>query len=201
MRILLRVSRLIDAVSVRIGLIIRWLVLAAVLISAGNAIVRKLFQTSSNAFLEIQWYLFAGVFMLGAGYTFLCNAHVRIDFVSAHFSPRTRAWIDIAGIVFFLIPFCWIMIDLGWPVFYNAWASGEMSQNAGGLIRWPVFALLPAGVGLLLAQSASELVKRFAFLKGLIPDPTGHGHGSRPTADELSEEVAAVRKPKAGEGR
>jgi len=198
MKALLRISRLVDAVNDRVGRIILWLILAAVLVSAVNAIVRKLFRVSSNAFLEVQWYLFAAVFMLGAGYTFLQNAHVRIDFVSAHLPARVRAWIDITGIVVFLTPFCWIMIDLSWPVFYNAWASGEMSQNAGGLIRWPVFALLPLGMGLLLVQGASELVKRIAFLKGLIPDPTGHAHGSHPDSEEIEQEIAALAKKESG---
>ena len=189
MSLLLKLSGLIDWVSERIGAFIIWLVLAAVLISAGNAIVRKLFQWSSNALLEIQWYLFAAVFLLGAGYTFLRNAHVRIDFLSNHLSPRLRNWIDIIGIVVFLAPFCLLMIWLSWPLFVNAWESGEMSQNAGGLIRWPIYLIVPVGLGLLLLQSLSELIKRVAFLRGQRADPIGHGHASRPDKSEIEREI------------
>lgn len=188
MSLLLKLSGLIDWISERIGAFIIWLVLAAVLISAGNAIVRKLFQWSSNALLEIQWYLFATVFLLGAGYTFLRNAHVRIDFISHRLAPRTRNWIDIVGIIVFLAPFCLLMIWLSWPLFTNAWETGEMSQNAGGLVRWPIYLIVPLGMALLLMQSLSELIKRVAFLRGRISDPTSHGHGSHPS----EEDVAAV---------
>ena len=168
---LLRISALIDAVSELIGKAIIWLVLACVLISAGNAVIRRAFNYSSNAFLEIQWYLFAAVFMLGAGFVFLKNGHVRIDFVSARLSTRTNAIIDIVGIVLFMLPFCWLMIDLSWPLFHRAWVSGETSQNAGGLIRWPVLILIPAGFALLLAQAVSELIKRAAYLAGRRAEP------------------------------
>ncbi|MBM3392394.1 MAG: TRAP transporter small permease subunit [Betaproteobacteria bacterium] len=193
MQALLKASRLIDIVNERVGRAVIWLVLAAVLISAGNAIVRKAFNMSSNAMLEIQWYLFSAVFLLGAGYVFLKNAHVRIDFISSHLSPRARNWIDIVGIVVFLGPLCFILIKLSWPLFVNAWTSGEMSQNAGGLIRWPVYFLIPAGMALLLAQAASELIKRFAFLRGAIPDPLGHGEEPTPE-DELAREIEAHAK-------
>ncbi|MFM9880489.1 MAG: TRAP transporter small permease subunit [Burkholderiaceae bacterium] len=180
MQALLTFTHKMDWISHKLGSFIKWLVLAAVLISAGNAIVRKIFDTSSNALLEVQWYLFAAVFMLGAGYAFLKNVHVRIDFVSGRLSARTRNWIDIIGILVFLIPLCAIFIGLGWPLFARALASSEMSQNAGGLIRWPVYGLIPLGFFLLLMQSLSELVKRVAFLQGRIPDPLAH--------DEKSEE-------------
>ncbi len=192
MKLLLSISRLIDAVNRLVGRLIIWLVLGAVLISAGNAIVRKLFQASSNAMLEIQWYLFAAVFLLGAGYTFLNNAHVRIDFVSSHLAPRTRAWIDILGIILFLAPFCLLMIDLSWPLVANAYRSGEMSQNAGGLIRWPVFALLPAGLALLLLQSTSELIKRVCFLCAMIDDPLAHDQTSESGDKQASAEIAGL---------
>ncbi len=188
MNFLLKTSRLIDALNHRVGQAIIWLVLAAVLISAGNAIVRKAFNTSSNALLEIQWYLFSAVFLLGAGYAFLKNAHVRIDFVSNRLSPKMRNWIDIVGILVFLGPLCAILIKLSWPLFENAWTSGEMSQNAGGLIRWPVLLLIPAGMALLLAQAVSELIKRIAFLRGAIADPLGHGEEPT-TEDELAREI------------
>ncbi|MEZ5616758.1 MAG: TRAP transporter small permease subunit [Rhodocyclaceae bacterium] len=182
-------SRLVDTVNDRIGKSLFWLVLLAVLISAGNAIVRKVFNTSSNALLEIQWYLFAAVFMLGAGYAFLKNAHVRIDFLSGRLSAKARNWIDIVGIIVFLWPLCLLFIKLSWPLFANAWESGEMSQNAGGLIRWPVYLLIPAGMALLFLQSVSELIKRFAFLKGVAPDSLGHGHASHPDESEIEREI------------
>jgi len=171
MRGLLKLSGTIDAINELIGKLVMWLVLAAVLISAGNAVMRKAFDISSNAYLEIQWYLFAAVFMLGAGYVFLRNAHVRIDFISSKLSKRTNTIIDILGMVVFTIPLCAILITLSWPVFSRAWVSGEMSQNAGGLIRWPAFLLVPLGFGLLMLQCASELIKRFAFLRGLTKEP------------------------------
>lgn len=188
MDFLLKTSRLIDAANDRLGGVLIWLVLAAVLISAGNAIVRKTLNMSSNALLEIQWYLFSAVFLLGAGYAFLKNAHVRIDFISNHLSPKVRNVIDIVGILVFLGPLCILLIMLSWPLFENAWTSGEMSQNAGGLIRWPVMLMIPAGMALLLLQAVSELIKRFAFLRGAIPDPLGHGE--EPAAeDELAREI------------
>jgi len=174
MKFLFKLSGLVDALNGRIGRSLKWLILAAVLLSAGNAIARKAFHTGSMALLEVQWYLFSGVFLLGAGYAFLKNVHVRIDFVSSRLSARTRSWIDIVGILVFLAPFCWLLIQLSWPLFLKALYSGEMSQNAGGLIRWPVYFLLPLGMILLLLQSASELIKRFAFLRGLISDPLAH---------------------------
>jgi len=156
MSLLLRISRLIDGLNQLVGKLAMWLVLAATLISAGNAIVRKVIGASSNSWLEIQWYLFGTVFMLGAGYAFLVNAHVRIDFISSRFSARTRNWVDIGGILLFLVPLCWLMIGEGWPLFERAWTSGEMSGNADGLIRWPVYLLIPAGFALLLLQVSAS---------------------------------------------
>lgn len=191
MALLLRFSAWIDSFSELLGKLIRWLVLAAVLISAGNALVRKIFNFSSNGLLEIQWYLFAGVFMLGAGYVFLHNGHVRIDFVSARLSSRTNALIDTLGMVIFTIPLCVIMVLLGWPLFESAWTSGEMSQNAGGLIRWPVLLLIPAGFVLLLVQSVSELIKRVAYLTGHRDQPFSVVH-AKSAEEELAEELAAA---------
>jgi len=176
MALLLKFSRLIDWVSNALGKIIMWLVLAAVLISAINAMMRKAFNIGSNAYLEIQWYLFAGVFMLGAAYVLLHNAHVRIDFIAARLGKRTNALIDAIGIVVFLIPLCVILIDLSWPFFMRAYESGEMSENAGGLIRWPVILLIPLGFAFLLLQAVSELIKRVAFLTGALPEPFSYGH-------------------------
>jgi TRAP-type mannitol/chloroaromatic compound transport system permease small subunit len=192
MAALLRLSRLIDALSERLGRLVMWLVLAAVLISAGNAVVRKLFNVSSNAYLEIQWYLFAAVFMLGVGHVMLRNGHVRIDVVSTRLSARANAVIDSLGIVLFILPLAVIMIDLSWPLFVRAWMSGETSQNAGGLIRWPVLLLIPAGFGVLLLQSLSELIKRAAFLSGHRDEP----FSSEPSAGaaESSRTKTADRK-------
>ena len=167
------------------------LVLAAVLISALNAIVRKAFNTSSNGFLEIQWYLFAAVFLLAAGYTMKRQEHVKIDIISGRFSKSTQVWIDIVGIVCFLFPFVFAVITLSVPLVVKAWNTGEMSSNAGGLIRWPVFALLPVGFALLGLQGISELIKRLAFLQGLVPDPTQKPQGSKTAEEELAEFLLA----------
>ena len=171
---LLSLSRLIDGMSNLIGRAMMWFLLATTLISASNAIIRKVFNISSNAFLEIQWYLFAAVFMLGSGYAFMKNAHVRIDFISSKFSVRGRNIVDVLGIIIFVFPLCYLMIKLSWPVFYNAWVSGEMSSNAGGLVRWPVYAVIPLGFVILAVQSISELIKRVAFLTGNGPDVLAH---------------------------
>ena len=187
---LLKLSAAVDAITNLIGKLIRWLVLGSVLISAGNAIIRKIFNISSNGFLEIQWYLFAGVFLLGSGFAFMRNVHVRIDFISGKLSKRTNTVIDILGIVVFIIPLCLIMVWLSWPLFSTALATGEMSQNAGGLIRWPAYLLMPLGFGLLLVQALSELVKRFAFLKGLRDEPMSV-EAVKSDEEILAEELAA----------
>jgi len=187
---LLKLSKLIDSVNEWIGKLTMWLVLAAVIISAGNATLRKAFNIGSNAWLEIQWYLFGAVFMLGVGYVMLKNAHVRIDFVSSKLSKRTNAIIDTIGIVVFTIPLAIIMIDLGWPMFERAWTTGEMSQNAGGLIRWPAWALLPLGFTILLLQALSELIKRIAFITGHRDEPFSVEEG-KSEEERLAEELAA----------
>lgn len=192
MPLLLRISRIIDAISELIGKMAMWLILAATLISAGNAIVRKVFSTSSNAWLEIQWYLFAAVFMLGGGYAFLKNAHVRIDFISSKFSDRGRNLVDVGGILLFLFPLCYMMASLGWPLLVQAYTTGEMSSNAGGLIRWPMYGLIPFGFALLFLQGISELIKRFAFLFGHGPDVLSHTGPSE--TELLAEEIAAQEK-------
>jgi TRAP-type mannitol/chloroaromatic compound transport system permease small subunit len=171
MNALLMISRAIDALNERVGRVVLWLVLAMVLVSAGNAVSRYLFNFSSNAFLEMQWYLFALVFLLCAGYTLLHNEHIRIDVVTSRFSARTRAWIDVFGTVVFLLPVALYITWLSWPIFVNAWVSGEVSSNAGGLVRWPARLVIPVGFLLLSLQGLSELIKRVAFLRGLIPDP------------------------------
>lgn len=176
MKYLLEASRRVDSLNALVGRSVRWLILLAVAVSAGNAIVRKAFQTSSNALLEIQWYLFAAVFLLCAGYALLTNVHVRIDFVSSRLSSRARAWIEILGLVLFAVPFCWLLIQLSLPLVLDALSSGEVSPNAGGLLRWPVYALLPLGMLLLMLQCLSELIKQVAFLRGLNR-ARGNTHG------------------------
>ncbi|MDZ7936860.1 MAG: TRAP transporter small permease subunit [Rhodoferax sp.] len=190
MRLLLSLSRWIDTFTTWVGKATMWLILATTLISAGNAIVRKMFNASSNGLLEIQWYLFAAVFMLGAGYGLLKNSHVRIDFISSKLSARARNWIDVGGILLVLLPFCVISISLGWAFFLQGFQSGEMSQNAGGLIRWPAYALIPAGFALLLLQSASELIKRIAFLTDHGPDVLS-GENAKSDDQKKSEELEA----------
>lgn len=171
MQLLLALSRLIDAINARIGQAASWLVLVVVLISAGNAVVRKLFNISSNGLLEIQWYLFSAIFLLAAAYTLQKNEHIRIDLLVGKLSARGQAIVDIVGTLLFLMPVCYLLISFGWPMFIDAWNSGEMSSDAGGLVRWPVFLLIPTGFALLMAQGLSELIKRVAFLQGLIPNP------------------------------
>jgi TRAP-type mannitol/chloroaromatic compound transport system permease small subunit len=186
----LQLSKLIDALSEWIGRWVSWLILLAVLISAANAVMRKAFNMSSNAFLEIQWYLFAAVFLLAAGYTLLRQEHVRIDVVLSRFSKRTQILIEAVCIVAFLFPFCGAVINLVWPLVVTADVSGEMSSNSGGLIRWPVFALVPLGFGLLMLQGLSEFIKRVAFLRGLIDDPTKRKQ-QKSAEEELVEFVRA----------
>ena len=186
----LPLSRFIDAISIGLGKFVMWLILAATAISAGNAVLRKTFNIGSNAYLEIQWYLFAAVFMLGVGYVMLKNAHVRIDFVATHLSKRANATIDAIGIVVFTIPLAIIMVNLGWPIFARAFISGEMSQNSGGLIRWPVVMLVPLGFALLIMQAISELIKRLAFLTGDLAEPFSLEH-EKSAEEMLAEELAA----------
>ena len=195
MNFLLSLSKRIDAFSEWMGRWVAWLVLFAVLISAANASMRKAFNMSSNGFLEIQWYLFAAVFLLASGYTLLRQEHVKIDVISGRFSKRTQIWIDIIGICVFLLPFTFMITKLALPLVINAYVTQEVSSNAGGLIRWPVFALLPLGMLVLAIQAVSELIKRIAFLQGLVPDPTKK-QGSKTAEEELAEfllqkEVAA----------
>ncbi len=168
---LLRVSALIDALNGLVGKVVAWLILLAVLVSAGNATIRYAFNMSSNAWLELQWYLFAAVFLLCAGYTLLRNEHIRIDVVYGRRTPRQQAWIDVIGTVLFLLPISTLILYLSVPPVVNSLVSGEVSNNAGGLIRWPVKILLPIGLGLLILQGVSELIKRVAFLRGLTETP------------------------------
>lgn len=177
MRALLSLSRLIDAVNDGIGRLVYWLVLVAVIVSSGNAVIRYTFNNSSNAWLELQWYLFATVFLLCSGYTFLRNEHIRIDIVLGKFSKRVQAWVDIFGILVFMFPMTLLIMILSWPMFWDSYITHEMSSDAGGLIRWPSKLLVPAGFFLLTIQGVSELIKRIAFLAGVIDEPGEKMHG------------------------
>ena len=177
---LLGFSRVIDAISERVGKVAGWAIFAAVLVSTVNALVRFTFNYSKNSFLEAQWYLFGFVILLGSAYTFLRNEHIRIDIISSRLAASTRHWIDIFGHVVILIPFCLLMTWLGTIFFLRSFASGEISSSAGGLTLWPAKLLIPAGFARLLLQAFSELIKRIAVVKGIIPDPyASHGaHGA-----------------------
>jgi TRAP-type mannitol/chloroaromatic compound transport system permease small subunit len=189
---LLALSRVIDALNDRVGKAVYWLVLVAVVISAGNSVARKAFDMSSNAFLEVQWYLFSAIFLLCAGYTLLRNEHIRIDVIAGRFSRRTQTWIDIFGTVVFLLPMVALILYESVPWFLRAWHSGEVSPSAGGLILWPAKILVPLGFTLLGLQGLSELIKRIAFLKGLAPDPT-EKLVTRTAEEELAEEILRQR--------
>jgi len=165
---LLAFSRAVDWFSTRLAVVANWLVLLAVVISAGNAASRYLFSESSNGWLEIQWYMFAGMVLLGAPYTLKMNEHVRVDLVYGMVSERTQIWIDIIGGVLFLLPICIILIYFTWPWFVDSWLQNEQSSNAGGLVRWPIKLLLPVGFCLMAIQGVSEIIKRIAALEHVI---------------------------------
>ncbi|WP_131110350.1 TRAP transporter small permease subunit [Sulfuricystis thermophila] len=190
MNFLLQLSRLIDRINEAVGRAAIWLILVVVLISAGNAVSRFAFNMSSNAMLEVQWYLFSAIFLACAAYVLKKNEHIRIDVIAGRFSERAQNWIDVFGILVFLLPMAVLIAYLSWPVFMNAWHSGEVSANAGGLIRWPVRLLLPLGFALLILQAVSELIKRVAFLAGIAPNPLKKAAG--PSAEE--ELAAEIRK-------
>lgn len=189
MRALLKASVAVDAINDRFGIIANWLVLLACLVSAGNAFVRYglnallalhhrfplvpglegflvAYGNNANSFLEAQWYMFGGMVLFGAAYTFKVNEHVRVDLIYGSVSDRARLWIDVFGIIFFLLPMCVILVYFTWPWFLESYRSGEGSSNAGGLLRWPVKILLPIGFSLMALQGLSELVKRIAALQG-----------------------------------
>jgi TRAP-type mannitol/chloroaromatic compound transport system permease small subunit len=176
---LLGLARGIDRLNGGVGRAVKWLVLAATLISAGNAAIRHGIDLSSNAWLELQWYLFALIFLLGAGYTHRHNGHVRIDVLYGRFGPRARAWVDLLGGVLFLLPMAGLIAWMGWAAFQSSWAVGETSPDAGGLLRWPIKLAIPVGFGLLFLQGLSESIKRAAYLAGRIE-----------LAEEQAEELA-----------
>lgn len=196
MQALLKLSGAIDRLNAFIGKHAIWLIFAATVISAVNAVVRKTFHYSSNAFLEVQWYLFAWSFLIAAGYTLLYREHVRIDVLNVHLPKKVRVWIDILGFVFFLTPLCLLVLYLCIPVVIQKFHSGEVSGNVGGLIRWPVWAALPVGFVLLLLQGWSELIKRVAYLRGIGDDPFGR------VQEQTDEEAlaAALREEAAAHG-
>lgn len=183
---LMKLSKAIDWLNAQVGKYAIWIILASTVISTVNAVVRKVFNTSSNAYLEVQWYLFAWSFLIAAGFTLLNREHVRIDVLNSRLSKRTQMWIDILGFAAFLTPLCLVVLYYTIPMTIQRYETGEMSGNPGGLIRWPVWLALPVGFTLLMLQSWSELIKRVAFLRGAGPDPTIK-QGEKTAEEELAE--------------
>ena len=199
MQALLKFSRGIDWLNSLVGKYVIWLILASTVISGINAIVRKVFNYSSNGFLEVQWYLFAAAFLLAAGYTLLQGEHVKVDVIASRLSKRTQIWIDVFGFVFFLTPVCLTVLWYGIPFFIQGYVSDEMSSNAGGLVRWPVYLMMPLGFTLLLLQGLSEMIKRIAFLQGLIEDPTTKKI-EKTAEEELAESIRRLADAAKGQG-
>ncbi|HUJ00492.1 MAG TPA: TRAP transporter small permease subunit [Usitatibacter sp.] len=195
MKTLLRLSRAIDALNELVGRWVYWLVLVMVLVSAGNAIVRKLFNMSSNAFLEAQWYLFSVVFLLCAGWTLKRNDHVRIDILQGRYSPRAQAWVDVFGTIFFMLPMVSLFFWLSIPWFWRSYTEHEISGSAGGLTLWYARIFVPIGFALLGLQGLSELLKRIAFLTGKGPDPVTR-HADHATEQALAEEIRRMAEEK-----
>ncbi|MFM8798760.1 MAG: TRAP transporter small permease subunit [Fluviibacter sp.] len=196
MHALLSLARIIDSINEKVGKSAAWLILIAVIVSTVNALIRYTFSMSSNAWLELQWYLFAGTFLLCAPWTLKCNEHIRIDVVTGRYSPRVHAWIDIVGGLLFLLPLCIVILWSAIPFALDSITSGEMSSNSGGLIVWPAKILIPIAFALLFLQGCSEIIKRFAFLNGLIDGKEfekGGGHGDIPEAAEIAESPAATK--------
>lgn len=203
MKLLRGVCRAIDATNLAVGQAAAWLVLMAVVVSSVNATIRYALDRSSNAWLELQWYLFGAVFLLCSGYTLLRNEHIRIDILSSRLSPRGKAWLDLLGGVFFLLPVSVLIGVLSWPGFINSIESGEMSSDAGGLIRWPARLLIPVGFLLLSLQGVSEVLKRVLFLAGAGPDPgfkPTHAPLGVPDAEALPETRGHATGGQAGRG-
>ena len=191
---LLKLSRAIDAVNFRIGKVLSWLILVVVIISATNATIRKVFDTSSNAWLELQWILFGAIFLLCSPWTLLSNEHIRIDIVNGMLPKRWRDGIDVFGHVFFLLPMTVVMIVTSVPFFIRSFQLNEQSMNAGGLPQWPAKSLILIGFFLLFWQGISELIKRIAVMRGRIPDPYAHADGPHSAAEAEAERVLAVAK-------
>lgn len=204
MNFALSISRVIDAVNTAIGKAASWLILLAVLISAANAITRKVFSLSSNAWLEAQWYLFGAVFLLCAAWTLLSNEHIRIDIVNSTLPRTARNIIELVGHTLFLLPFCLLVLVDSWPFFLRSYLQNEQSMNAGGLPVWPAKALVVAGFALLALQGVSELIKRIAIMTGRLEDTMGGGHHDMAEAEAArlleaaKEDGVAAAAPAAG---
>ncbi len=194
MQVLLALSRAIDGINEIIGKAVGWLIFIAIFVSAVNATVRKVFDTSSNAWLELQWYLYGAAFLMAAAYTLKQNEHIRIDIVYGMWSRRVQHWIDLIGHVLFLTPFAVLMVWLLWPYVALSFRSGEVSTNSGGLIIWPAKALLLIGFSQLLAQAVSEIIKKIAVMRGLIEDPTPFVSSHQSAEIEAEELMGEVRK-------
>src|SRR5690606_35403793 len=188
MKFLLAIAGLIDRLNERVGRTVLWLTLVVVIVSAGNAVVRKVFHTSSNAWLELQWYLFGAIFLLASGYTYLRNEHVRVDVFSSRFPAKVQVWIEIIGIVFFIFPAAGLIFWLSLPYFYDSWRLQELSSNTGGLIRWPAKLLIPVGFALLILSGVSKLIKCVAYLAGHGPNPLVPAQ-TKSAEEELAEEI------------
>lgn len=187
MKFFLSISRFIDRLNELVGSLVIWICLIVVLVSSGNAVIRKLFDSSSNGWLELQWYLFGAMFLLSSGYTLLRNDHVRVDVLSSKLSRTHQIWIEIVGVLFFLLPMAILIMVLSWPVFTDAYFQDEQSSNAGGLVRWPAKLLIPIGFALLVLAGFSHLIKCIGFLMGQCPDPTMKLQG------QSSEEALAAQ--------
>lgn len=189
MSFLLRISSLIDRLNQAVGGAVAWLTLIVVLVSATNAVIRKVFGVSSNAWLELQWYLFGAIFLLAAGYTFLRNEHVRVDVVAQRFSRKTQTYIEIVGVLVFLLPACLLVFWLSIPYFYKSLILLEQSSNTGGLIRWPAKILIPIGFGLLILAGISHLIKSIGFLMGICPDPIAQAEAMQKPESDVADEI------------
>ncbi|MGB6241158.1 MAG: TRAP transporter small permease subunit [Castellaniella sp.] len=193
MKILLKMAGWIDALNIAVGKTVTWLILIVALISAGNAVMRKFFSLSSNAWLELQWYLFGAIFLLAAGYTFLRNEHVRVDVLSQKLPERVQVWIEMFGVVFFLMPAACLVFWLSIPFFWESYVLHELSSNTEGLIRWPAKLLIPVGFGLLILAGVSHLVKCVGFLRGACSNPMRVSDG-KSDEEALVEDILAQQQ-------
>src|SRR6478609_8050934 len=198
MEALLRISRAIDSFNERVGKTVAWAIVVAILVSAINAIIRRVFGVSSNAWLELQWYLFGAVFMLCAAWTLKSNEHIRIDIISSRLNKRARDGIDVFGHLFFLFPFVTLLLYLSIPYFINSFRSGEVSSNAGGLLIWPAKGLILLGFISMFFQWMSELIKRVAIMNGSLEDEEAGGHSVEAEAERLIQEIGTVNTPGTG---
>lgn len=201
MSFLLKISSLIDSLNQTIGRLVAWLTLIVVVVSATNAVIRKVFSISSNAWLELQWYLFGAIFLLAAGYTFLRNEHVRVDVLAQRFTRKTQVYIEIFGVILFLLPASILVFWLSMPYFYKSFILLEQSSNTGGLIRWPVKLLIPVGFGLLILSGVSHLIKLIGFLKGQCPDPMKQAEEMQRNESDAAEDIRKNAEAKLEEHR